>query len=46
MKPIVTGLPEGEKEAAAQLATSKDKEGLAHNTGLSSYIPFMKYATN
>jgi len=40
------GLPEGEKEAAAQLATSKDKEGWLITLDYPSYIPFMKYATN
>ncbi|WP_047416331.1 M3 family metallopeptidase [Cellulophaga sp. Hel_I_12] len=40
------GLPEGEKEAAAQLAQSKDKEGWLITLDYPSYIPFMKYATN
>ncbi|MCK0144588.1 M3 family metallopeptidase [Arenibacter sp. F26102] len=38
------GLPEGEKEAAAQLAKSKDKEGWLITLDYPSYIPFMKYA--
>ncbi|AYN69033.1 M3 family peptidase [Euzebyella marina] len=40
------GLPEGEKEAAAQLATAKDKEGWLITLDYPSYIPFMKYAKN
>ncbi len=40
------GLPEGEKEAAAQLAESKDKEGWLVTLDYPSYIPFMKYANN
>ncbi|MBC8767632.1 M3 family metallopeptidase [Arenibacter sp. BSSL-BM3] len=40
------GLPEGEKEAAAQLAKSKDKEGWLITLDYPSYIPFMKYAKN
>ena len=40
------GLPEGEKEAAAQLAKSKDKEGWMVTLDYPSYIPFMKYAKN
>ncbi len=40
------GLPEGEKEAAAQLAKSKDKEGWVVTLDYPSYIPFMKYAKN
>ena len=38
------GLPEGEKEAAAQLAKSKEKEGWLVTLDYPSYIPFMKYA--
>ncbi|MEH6678931.1 MAG: M3 family metallopeptidase [Sediminicola sp.] len=38
------GLPEGEKEAAAQLAAAKDKEGWLITLDHPSYIPFMKYA--
>lgn len=40
------GLPEGEKEAAAQLAKSKEKEGWLITLDYPSYIPFMKYASN
>lgn len=41
------GLPEGEKEAAAQLALSKGKEnGWMITLDYPSYIPFMKYAKN
>jgi peptidyl-dipeptidase Dcp len=40
------GLPEGEKEAAAQLAKSKDKEGWLITLDYPSYIPFMKYSSN
>ncbi|SHI88581.1 peptidyl-dipeptidase Dcp [Arenibacter nanhaiticus] len=40
------GLPEGEKEAAAQLAKSKDLEGWLITLDYPSYIPFMKYASN
>lgn len=41
------GLPEGEKEAAAQLAISKGKEdGWIITLDYPSYIPFMKYAKN
>ncbi len=40
------GLPDGEKEAAAQLAESKDKEGWLITLDYPSYIPFMKYAKN
>ncbi|TXN34754.1 M3 family metallopeptidase [Flagellimonas hymeniacidonis] len=38
------GLPEGSKEAAAQLAKSKNKEGWLITLDYPSYIPFMKYA--
>lgn len=39
------GLPEGAKEAAAQLAKSKDKDsGWMLTLDYPSYIPFMKYA--
>ncbi|MEM9077903.1 MAG: M3 family metallopeptidase [Bacteroidota bacterium] len=38
------GLPEGAKEAAAQLAKSKQKEGWLITLDYPSYIPFMKYA--
>jgi len=40
------GLPEGEKEAAAQMAKSKDKDGWLVTLDYPSYIPFMKYAKN
>ncbi|MEB8330025.1 M3 family metallopeptidase [Flavobacteriaceae bacterium KMM 6897] len=40
------GLPEGEKEAAEQLAKSKDKVGWLISLDYPSYIPFMKYAKN
>jgi len=40
------GLPEGEKEAAAQLAKSKEKEGWLVTLDYPSYIPFVKYAKN
>ncbi len=40
------GLPDGAKEAAAQLAKSKDKEGWSITLDYPSYIPFMKYAKN
>jgi len=42
----LAGLPEGEKEAAAQLAKSKNKEGWLVTLDYPSYIPFMKYAKN
>lgn len=42
----LAGLPEGEKEAAAQLARSKGKEGWLITLDYPSYIPFMKYADN
>lgn len=40
------GLPEGAKEAAAQMAKSKDKTGWLFTLDYPSYIPFMKYAKN
>ncbi|MFH6602287.1 M3 family metallopeptidase [Maribacter algicola] len=40
------GLPEGAKEAAAQLAKSKGKKGWLITLDYPSYIPFMKYAKN
>ncbi|MCL5245043.1 M3 family metallopeptidase [Cellulophaga sp. 20_2_10] len=40
------GLPEGEKEAAAQMATSKDLDGWLITLDYPSYVPFMKYAKN
>ncbi|MER3318004.1 MAG: M3 family metallopeptidase [Allomuricauda sp.] len=42
----IQGLPEGAKEAAAQLAESKGKEGWLITLDYPSYIPFMKYAQN
>lgn len=42
----VEGLPDGTKEAAAQLAESKGKEGWLITLDYPSYIPFMKYAKN
>ena len=38
------GLPGGAKEAAAQLAKSKDKDGWLITLDYPSYIPFLKYA--
>ena len=40
------GLPDGEKEAAAALAASKDKKGWLVTLDYPSYVPFMKYAEN
>ncbi|MBT8284440.1 MAG: M3 family metallopeptidase [Flavobacteriaceae bacterium] len=40
------GLPEGAKEAAAQLAASKGKEGWIITLDYPSYVPFMTYAKN
>ncbi|WP_431159207.1 M3 family metallopeptidase [Winogradskyella poriferorum] len=40
------GLPEGAKEAARQLAESKNKEGWVITLDYPSYIPFMTYANN
>ncbi|WFO15662.1 M3 family metallopeptidase [Cellulophaga baltica 4] len=40
------GLPEGEKEAAAQMAKAKELEGWLITLDYPSYIPFMKYAKN
>jgi peptidyl-dipeptidase Dcp len=40
------GLPEGAKEAAKQLAESKNKEGWLITLDYPSYIPFMTYAHN
>ncbi len=40
------GLPNGAKEAAAQLAVSRNKEGWVITLDYPSYIPFMKYAKN
>ena len=40
------GLPEGAREAAAQLAKSRNKTGWLITLDYPSYIPFMKYAEN
>lgn len=40
----LSGLPEGTKEAAKQLAESKDKEGWLFTLDYPSYIPFVTYA--
>jgi Zn-dependent oligopeptidase len=40
----VSGLPEGAKEAAKQLAESKGKDGWLITLDYPSYIPFMTYA--
>ncbi|WP_040278796.1 M3 family metallopeptidase [Psychroserpens damuponensis] len=42
----LAGLPEGAKEAAQQLAESKDKTGWIITLDYPSYIPFMTYADN
>ena len=42
----VSGLPEGAKEAAQQLAEAKGKEGWIVTLQYPSYIPFMTYADN
>lgn len=42
----LSGLPEGAKEAAKQLAESKGKDGWLINLDYPSYIPFMTYADN
>lgn len=42
----LSGLPEGAKEAAGQLAESKGKEGWLITLDYPSYIPFMTYADN
>ncbi|MCH4551553.1 M3 family metallopeptidase [Aestuariibaculum lutulentum] len=42
----LAGLPEGAKEAAAQLAESKGKDGWLITLDYPSYIPFMTYADN
>jgi Zn-dependent oligopeptidase len=42
----LSGLPEGTKEAAKQLAESKDKEGWLFTLDYPSYIPFVTYADN
>jgi peptidyl-dipeptidase Dcp len=42
----LSGLPEGAKEAAAQTAKEKNKEGWLFTLDYPSYIPFMMYADN
>ncbi len=42
----LSGLPEGAKEAAKQLAESKDIDGWLITLDYPSYIPFMTYADN
>ncbi|BAO74814.1 M3 family metallopeptidase [Winogradskyella sp. PG-2] len=42
----VSGLPEGAKEAAKQLAESKGKKGWLITLDYPSYIPFMTYGDN
>ena len=42
----LSGLPEGAKEAAAQLAEAKGKDGWLITLDYPSYIPFMTYADN
>ncbi|MFP4847165.1 M3 family metallopeptidase [Winogradskyella sp. PE311] len=42
----VSGLPEGAKEAAKQLAEAKGKNGWLITLDYPSYIPFMTYADN
>ncbi|KAF9659870.1 M3 family metallopeptidase [Tenacibaculum sp. ZH5_bin.1] len=42
----LAGLPESAKEAAKELANSKDKEGWMITLDYPSYIPFMTYADN
>lgn len=42
----LAGLPDGTKEAAAQVAAEKELEGWVITLDYPSYIPFMKYAEN
>ena len=42
----LNGLPENVKEAAKEIAKSKDKEGWVFTLDYPSYIPFMTYADN
>ena len=42
----VAGLPESAKEAAKEIAKSKDKHGWVFTLDYPSYIPFMTYADN
>ncbi|MEM7085593.1 MAG: M3 family metallopeptidase [Bacteroidota bacterium] len=45
-KADLAGLPEGAREAAAQTAMEKGKEGWMFTLQYPSYIPFMTYASN
>ncbi|TYA69818.1 M3 family metallopeptidase [Seonamhaeicola marinus] len=45
-KADLSGLPDGAKEAAKQLAESKQKEGWLFTLDYPSYIPFVTYADN
>ncbi len=45
-KSDLSGLPDGAKEAAKQLAESKGKDGWLITLDYPSYIPFMTYADN
>ncbi len=40
------GLPESAREAAADLAKSKGKEGWLFNLSAPSYVPFLRYSAN
>ena len=42
----LAGLPESAKEAAAEVAKSKEKEGYVFTLDYPSYIPFLTYADN
>ncbi|MDR1368673.1 MAG: M3 family metallopeptidase [Dysgonamonadaceae bacterium] len=42
----LNGLPQGEKDAAAQRAKAKDKAGWLIDLSAPSYVAFMKYATD
>jgi peptidyl-dipeptidase Dcp len=42
----LAGLPENEKEAAKEVAESKEKEGWIFTLDYPSYIPFLTYADN
>lgn len=45
-KTDISGLPDGAKEAAKQLAESKNKKGWLFTLDYPSYIPFVTYADN
>ncbi len=45
-KKELAGLPDGAKEAAAQTAKERGKEGWLFTLDYPSYIPFMKYSEN